>query len=365
MKIKLTKENIFSTFVALLGLAFIYFFTTIFVYIVIAAVIALIGKPLKDIFLKIKIKGKSFPNSLSAALSMLVIVGVFSAIFIILIPSISSQADDLANLDYQKISNELNTSFSSLENQLHEYGFLAENKSLGEVIQNNLRSFMSDIRFNKLASNAVSILGSLFMGIFSVLFITFFFIKDNDLFHNIFLLFVPEKRKKNFANILLKIRKLLSRYFVGLMTEVGSMMILESIGGLILGLPNALLIGFIGGLLNMIPYIGPLIGATIASVLIIVSHATLGLDVTLPLVYGILAVFAIANMVDNFLLQPFIYSNSVKAHPLEIFIVIILGGTLYGPTGMILAIPVYTILRVMAKEFFQDQAFINSVTKDL
>ena len=149
------------------------------------------------------------------------------------------------------------------------------------------------------------------------------------------------------------------------MAEVGSMMILESIGGLILGLPNAILIGFIGGLLNVIPYIGPLIGAAMASILVIVSHASLGIDATLPLVYGILAVFAIANVIDNFLLQPIIYSNSVQAHPLEIFIVIIVGGSLYGPIGMILAIPVYTILRVIAKEFFHDQAFVHSVTKDL
>jgi len=179
------------------------------------------------------------------------------------------------------------------------------------------------------------------------------------------MLFVPPDKKENFSNILLKIRKLLSRYFVGLMTEVGSMMILESIGGLILGLPNAILIGFLGGLLNIIPYIGPLIGAAIASLLVIISNASMGMDATLPLVYGILAVFAISNLIDNFLLQPMIYSKSVQAHPLEIFIIIIVGGSLFGTAGMILAIPVYTIIRVIAKEFFQDQAFVHSVTKDL
>jgi len=364
-KIKLTKEKIFSFLVVLLGLAFVYYFTGIFVYIVIAAVIGLIGRPLKDLLMKIKIKSKPLPNALASTITMLMMIGVFSAVFIILIPAIGNQANDLSKLDYNKISHDLNKSFSSTENLLKSYGVLSEDKSLESVIQSYLKDFIAGIRFNKMASNAVSIVGTMFMGTFSVLFITFFFIKDDKLFQNIFLLFVPESRKNSFTNILLKIRKLLSRYFVGLMAEVGSMMILESIGGLLLGLPNAILIGFIGGLLNVIPYIGPLIGVAMASILIIVSHASLGFDATMPLVYGILAVFAVANMIDNFLLQPIIYSNSVQAHPLEIFIVIIVGGTLYGPAGMILAIPVYTILRVIAKEFFHDQSFVHSVTKDL
>lgn len=365
MKYKLTKETIFSSFVVVLGLAFVYYFTTIFVYMIIAAVIGLVGGPLKALLMKIEIKGKSLPNAIASSIIMLFLMGIFLAIFIVLIPSIANQADDLAKLDYQKISHNLDSSFDSVEGLLKDYGILSGDKTMEELIHTNLKSFVADIRFNQMATNAVSIIGGLVMGIFSVLFFSFFFIKDSDLFRNIFLLFVPVNKKENFSNILNKISKLLSRYFVGLMTEVGSMMILESIGGLILGLPNALLIGFLGGLLNIIPYIGPLIGAAVASLLVIISHISMGMDATLPLVYGILAVFAIANMIDNFLLQPIIYSKSVQAHPLEIFIVIIVGGSLFGTVGMILAIPVYTIIRVIAKEFFQDQAFVYSITKDL
>ncbi|MEK6617008.1 MAG: AI-2E family transporter, partial [Bacteroidota bacterium] len=66
----------------------------------------------------------------------------------------------------------------------------------------------------------------------------------------------------------------------------------------------------------------------------------------------ILIVFPIVNLTDAFLLQPLIYSSSVKAHPLEIFLVILVGATIGGIGGMILAVPSYTILRVFAKEFF-------------
>jgi predicted PurR-regulated permease PerM len=365
MKIKLTREYIISTLVVLLGFAFVYYFTNIFVYMVIAAVIALVGRPLKDLILKIKIKGKNISELLATVLTMAAIIIGFSTIFIILIPAIASQDNELSKLDYKETAHNINQSLASTENVLRKYGILAEGKTLEEELHEYITSFVSGVKITKVANGALSFFGNLFMGIFSVLFMTFFFIKDEKLFHNIVLLFVPESKKESFRNIFTKIRIMLSRYFVGLMTEVGSMMILESIGGMILGLENAILIGFIGGLLNIIPYIGPLIGALTGAVLVFISHINLGMDATMLLVYGILAVFAIANIIDNFLLQPLIYSNSVKAHPLEIFIVIIIGGTLFGMAGMILAIPVYTIIRVIAKEFFYDQAFVQSVTKDL
>ena len=203
------------------------------------------------------------------------------------------------------------------------------------------------------------------MGIFSILFLSFFFISDKDLFTRIVMLFVPENNYKKTAHILDKINQMLTRYFTGVLIEVSTMMVLISLGGWFVGLQNAILIGFIGGLMNLIPYIGPLIGAAIASVLVTMTNIYLGIDHTAGLVGGILLVFAVANMIDNFLLQPIIYSNSVHAHPIEIFIVIIMGGTLGGPLGMIIAIPIYTVFRITVKEFFGDQVFIQRLMKDL
>ena len=86
---------------------------------------------------------------------------------------------------------------------------------------------------------------------------------------------------------------------------------------------------------------------------------------TLPLLGFMTIVFASVQVIDNILFQPLIYSSSVKAHPLEIFLVILAAGSLAGIIGMILAIPVYTIIRVVAKEFFDNMKIVKKITKSL
>ena len=72
-----------------------------------------------------------------------------------------------------------------------------------------------------------------------------------------------------------------------------------------------------------------------------------------------------AQLIDNFLSQPYIFSNSVKSHPLEIFLVILSGGILFGIVGMILAIPLYTVIKVFLKVFFSDNKLVKKLTKNL
>jgi len=75
--------------------------------------------------------------------------------------------------------------------------------------------------------------------------------------------------------------------------------------------------------------------------------------------------FAIIQLIDAFVSQPLIYSKSVKSHPLEIFLAILIGGTLFGVIGMVVAVPSYTALRVILKEFLSDNKIVKSLTKNL
>jgi len=79
----------------------------------------------------------------------------------------------------------------------------------------------------------------------------------------------------------------------------------------------------------------------------------------------VIGVFAGANLIDNLVLQPLIYSNSVKAHPVEIYLVILIAGSLAGITGMVLAIPFYTVLRIIAKEFFSQFKIVQRLTRNI
>ena len=200
--------------------------------------------------------------------------------------------------------------------------------------------------------------------LFSVAFISFFFLKDHRMLYNALMLLPPDKVETQFANILHNTKKLLTRYFIGLILQLSLFTVIVSLGLMIAGVENALLIGFLAGLLNVIPYVGPIIGAIVG--LIIGISTGLAVDINmdlLPILFKIVVVFGIAQMVDNYVSQPLIFSNVVMAHPLEIFLVILMAATMAGIPGMILAVPVYTLIRVIAKEFLIEFKLVKKLTE--
>ena len=204
------------------------------------------------------------------------------------------------------------------------------------------------------------------IGLFSVVFISFFFLKEEQLFSKIILLFVPERYADRTSTVLEETKVLLSRYFSGICIQLLLMMTMEVIGLSIFKVPNALLIGCFGGLMNIIPYVGPLIGATVGALIGVSSIISMGnYNDIVPMAITIVCVFSAANMVDNFVVQPFVFSNRVKAHPLEIFFVVLMAGSLAGVPGMVLAIPTYTVIRVFAKQFLVKFRVVQKLTQNL
>lgn len=363
---RITKEQIGASVGIILGIVFVYLFTSIVIHLLIAAIIAFAGSPLMKLLAKIKIKKWHLPQSLQAVTVMFVFVAVFVLFFNLLFPAIASQANQLQSLDPYQIEASLQEPLNELDASLKELNVLADDETVSDVASEKLYDFAATIDFNNIFGNILGLAGSFFMGAFSVAFFTFFFLKDGKLFTKIIMIFVPTKQMSKFSHVLEDVKRLLTRYSLGLMAELTSMMTLISIGGWIIGLENALLIGFLGGLMNIIPYLGPIIGAAIGVTLVMITGIDAPFyDVTMWNMIYILIVFAVANMVDNFVLQPIIYSKSVKAHPLEIFIVIIAAGSLAGPVGMILAIPIYTIIRITAREFLGSIDIVQKMTKGI
>jgi len=349
----------------LLFIAFIYYFTEIIGYMIVASIIGVAGQPIVSLLRKIRIRKKPLNRNFAATISLLLMLSGLFGFLGILGPVVNTQANQLKRVDVAMVSHDIGNMLKGPEKSLKNFGLLKSDERLETVIADQMYGFANSIQVDALFSNLISTTGSIVIGMFSILFMSFFFIKDDELFNRIVMLFISEKNQKSTNNILRKIKKALTRYFLGIAIEVSSMMVLISIGGLILGLKNALLIGFIGGLMNVIPYLGPIIGASIASLLVGMTTVYVGVDYSMTLIGGTLIVFLIANMIDNFLLQPIIYSNSVNAHPLEIFIVIVMAGTIAGPLGMIAAIPIYTVIRITAKEFLGEKLFVKRLMKDL
>lgn len=337
-------------------LYFLYAIQSVIVYIIIAAILSLIARPLIG-FLKKRLK---FPNTLSVITAMIVLIGLLLGIIRMFVPLIIKQGESLSLLQ----TDQLEQNLQSVLNQVNTY-FLSKNINLLSELKNV--DFLSGFQaIPNLLNSVASALGSLSIGLFSVLFISFFFMKDSQLLKNAILTIIPNKSETRFSKSTEIIKDLLSRYFIGLVFQITILFVLYTIILLIFGISNAVVIAFLCALLNLIPYIGPMIGAVIMFLLSMTSN--LGLDFQtsiLPTTIYVMIGYLIAQLIDNFFSQPFIFSKTTKSHPLEIFLIIIIGGLLFGVIGMITAVPMYTALKVILKEFLSENKIVKSLTKDL
>ena len=262
---------------------------------------------------------------------------------------------------------------SKLNNESEENKKETERVTFFDQAKNNLYEFFDPSLVPKFFTSVVGTLGNFLVGVMSVFFIAFFFLREQGLFNTMIAGVVPDKHEKKVIQAINETSTLLIRYFLGILSQVTIITIYVSIALTILGVKNALLIGFFAALMNIIPYIGPIIGAIFAAVITISSNLGMpfypvdGIEqaTMLPLLIKVFAVFASMQLLDNFVLQPNIFSKSVKAHPLEIFLIILIGANIGGITGMVLAIPGYTVIRVVAKVFLSEFKVVQSLTKGL
>jgi predicted PurR-regulated permease PerM len=366
---KATLRNILIFFGILLLLACAWYFRNIVVYILVSGVLSIMGRPLVDLFCKIRIKKWSFPRPLSALITLLIIWGLVILFFVIFIPLITTQINYFSTIDSSKIVQLIQGPIDKVESL-----FRAINKnvtdefSIQDLISKKVSGVLSIGMIQSFIGSMMGVLGNVLVAIFSITFITFFFLKDQQLFFESILMWVPDKYLDNVTRALFSIKKLLTRYFIGILIQSTCIMILITIGMTIAGInfQQALVMGLILGILNVIPYVGPWIGLFIAIIMGVASHMNQDFTtVVIPLVYYMFIVEAITHLIDNVVFQPVIFSSSVKAHPLEIFIVVLASGFAAGIPGMILGIPAYTVLRVLAREFFYNFKAVQKITSGL
>jgi predicted PurR-regulated permease PerM len=348
--------------IVLLGFL-IWRFSFMIIWILIAAVVSFIGHPLVRFYDRVHLKKWRIPHSLSTALALLTIVIGFLGLLSIFVPLIVQQAQTISKIDVNLLAKNLQGPLQWLDDELRVLGVIPTGQTLQDFIVIKAKSVVNIGSVTSVINGVFNAAGTIIVGLFSVLFIAFFFMKDDTLFENTLLLLVPEKQHDATRKVISDSKNLLMRYFIGVILEVLGVMSIIALGLWVLGVDNALLIGFFGGIMNIIPYIGPVIGALIAVTLGITGTLAAGLyNELLSVLAKLGGVLIVANFIDNNILVPMIYSKSVKAHPLEIFFVIIMGGSLAGLIGMLLAIPVYTVLRVIAKQFFQQFRIIQKLT---
>lgn len=364
-----TLRNILIFLGGILLILLFWYFRSIVVYILIAGVLSIMGRPLVDLFGRIRIRSWSFPRSLCAVLTIAVIWTLIIIFFKTFIPLISEQISYFSSIESAKLVALIEGPVNKIENLFRSLNRnLGEDFSLEEYLMDQVSNVLNINVIQNYIGSAVGIIGNLIVAAFSVTFISFFFLKDHKLFFESILIWVPDKYVENVDRALNSIKNLLTRYFIGIVIQSTCIMILITIGMTIIGIDfkQAVVMGLILGILNVIPYVGPWLGLFVAIIMGVASHMNQDFDtVVIPLVINMAIVEAITHLIDNIVFQPVIFSNSVKAHPLEIFIVVLAAGFAAGVPGMILGIPAYTVLRVFAREFFYNFKVVQKVTSSL
>lgn len=339
-------------------LYFLYEIQSVLVYIAIAGVIALIGRPVV-IFLRHHLM---LPNQLAVIIVLALVLSILIGIIFVFVPIIIEQSQYLGQIDIEAFRSDLN----ELNQEINEYLGVEEINIIEGLRKSDfIRNF--DLgAIPKFLNNVFGILGAALIAVFSIIFISFFFLKDSKLMLNSILVFANRGEEQKFQRVFNKIKILLSRYFVGLFLQISVLFLLYSILLTVFEINNPVAIAFICAILNLVPYLGPIFAGILMALFVISSF--LGADfstVILPRLGYVMLGYGISQLIDNFISQPMIFGASVRSHPLEIFLIILISGILFGIAGMVVAVPFYTALKVIAKESLSEYKIVKRLTRDL
>ena len=353
--------------------AILWYFRSVLAYILIAVVVSLIAKPLMGVLQKIQIKGKKIPDWLLAAFSITTVLAVLISILASVIPIVSGIVKDISRVNIAGAARGIAIPLAEFNEFLRNiFPQLGNDFRIEVTILDELQKIFNVSMFSSVLGSAASFVTTLAIGLFSVVFIGFFFIKDNGLFTEIVCAVVPDRHEKTTEKAISDIGYLLSRYFIGVTFEMIGVALINFLGLMFIarmGFNASIGIAVLTGILNVIPYVGPFIGIVLGTTLSILlkytSLSPIGLDVNFWIFVAILiAILYFTQLVDNFVYQPLIYSTSIKSKPLEIFIVLLIAGNIGGPLSLIIAIPCYTVVRVIAFRFFSHIKAIKRLIPD-
>ena len=358
-----SKNYIFPLIIGLVILLSVWLFSTVLIYMVISLVLFLIGYPLTSAIEKIKIGGKKINDGIASFLTLVIIFGVFALFFILVLPPLLRQVSFMSALNFYDVLHGILDQYPDLK---YLFSKLGSESTIQATINGQFNSVFNFGNVSSILNNLINYLSGFIGGLFCVSFITFFLLKDEFTVSRIILLLTPPKIENEVKEILLTSKKMLSKYFIGLIIDVIIVGVLAGLSLSILGIKNALIIGFMAGLFNVIPYIGPMITLCFALFLGVSGCIELGqYDQISTVISKIFFALMSINVLDALIFQPFIFSNTVKAHPIEIFVVVLMAGTLAGIGGMVVAIPVYTLVRIVAKEFLTQFKFFKKITEKI
>lgn len=337
---KFTVEKVFRGLLLILSLLvallLIYRFATLVGYLLIALVFAYLFDPIVN---KMQVAGFKRTNAVILVVASFILLIVWASTSIA--PTIGNQVVTLA----QQINIE---SIRNIATQVEQevilfVPFIAEGQ-IKDVITKFVDTLFDVGDFQQTITGLFGIFANIFAAALIIPFATFFFLKDGSKLRRQILEVVPNRYFETTLTIINKIETRLILYFKGVLIQCTLVAIISWLLLSIAGLNNALTVGFAVGLANTIPYFGPILGYFLSIIIAIFETGDFSI---VP--YCILAIM-IAQIVDNLILQPLIFSKSADLHPLYILFIILIGAELAGIIGMLLAIPIATTIKITVTE---------------
>jgi len=339
-------------------LYFLFLIRSVLLYILLGAIISLIGRPLMFFFTsKLKLK-----TGLAVGICLIIFLLFFMLVIALFLPILAEQYQNISEINLKK----LEVDIDRLINEFTVY-FNIERLYVRDLLnQVDFIKYLDVKRLPEFLGGIFGSLGNFMIGIFSVVFIAFFALKDSRLLEKSLLVFAKKQDENKFTNAFSKIKELLSRYFVGLLVQVIILFVLYSALLLVFGFKNAIAVALICAILNLIPYLGPVISFMLLISLAITDNLHMSFSaIILPKIIKVGVGFVAIQLIDNFGNQPIIFGNSVRSHPLEIFLAILIFGLLFGVGGLITAVPLYTAIKVISKEFLSEYKIVKYLTKEI
>ena len=316
------------------------FISAIGVPVACGAVIYYLVKPIYDYLLN-----KKVPKGIAILLVMVGVIVIFIMIITSLVPIIQKQLLDLVSqLPYyyqiisEQVENFMQTGlFETIQEQFNKI-----NTDFIQSITERLNGILN-FTFSGIGS-VVGIIGDIVITIMTMPVILYYLLKDGNKVIPFVTRMFPTRSQHKISVMLNEMNQQVSSYIRGQITVAICVGFTYIIGYTLIGLPYGVTIGMIAGLLTIIPYIGSIIGLTPALIIGFVTNPTLALHVLL--------VFVIEQLIESRVLQPLILGSSLKMHPVTILIILLAAGKMFGLVGLLIAVPVYAVVKVFITHFF-------------
>jgi predicted PurR-regulated permease PerM len=329
---KFVKFIIWVSAFGVIGLL-LYNFSTLVAYLVLAMILSYLLDPFVNRIQRMGVN-RTVGITLTLSAVILLIVYISTNIFPIFL-------GEMIKLTQEELTLENITSIAAkIEERLaQDFKFIPVGSLEKNIIQIMEELFVLG-KLSTVLSDAVGLFTNIFSAVLVVPFAAFFFLKDGSKIRRDVLRLVPNKYFETILTLIDKIEKRLGLYFRSVLAQSFLVALISWATLNIAGLDNSLSVGISVGIANTIPYFGPFIGYVLS---IIVSIIETG---DFSLVLGCMISIFIVQLIDNLILQPFLFSRSTDMHPVAILFIILIGAETAGILGMLIAIPIATVVKI-------------------